>query len=166
MYKILKVIFLSAMRFNITKNRFRAVMLCIFLTIITSCSSMAHRSFSCKETTDLFGYSIIAGVVFQIGDCSVFKNVHFETGQYYSTYKDRIDWEIQTYDPNDSPREILRNFAKSYNCSEESYKLFSDMVYLNREKIFSKNYDNSPRKVSSEVISLINQDPVLSSKCN
>lgn len=130
------------------------------------CSSIAYRSYSCKETTDLFGYSLIGGVIFQIGDCAPFKNFHFETGQYYRSHKEQIDWEVQTYDPKlKYTREVLEKFATSYNCLKGSFKAFSDLLYNNQERIFSKNYDNSSRNVSLNIIRLIEQDPLLSKNC-
>ena len=149
-----------------TLSYFRHSLWVFGLVLLTSCASLSHRPYSCANTSDLFGYSIIAGFLFQVGDCAPFQSLHIETGDYYRANKDKIDSTIKTSDlASKADYEVLNRFALSYNCPKDKFREFSRVVIENRESIFSKNFSNSARKVSLEIIKLIHITPSLNDTC-
>lgn len=112
------------------------------------------------------GYSLIGGMLFQTGDCSVFRDFKIETGDYYRQHKSMIDFEVKIYE-NKSVRtyENLINFSKAYNCKAELSDDFIKKLISNQQIIFGADFVKSARQVSLEVLKMIDTDENLKENC-
>lgn len=135
---------------------------------VIGCSSLAHRSYSCRKTQDLFGYSLIGGFLFQVGDCAPFKYFNIEAGDYYRMHKENILNDINSYSPGLGSKTYpaLDEFAESYNCKKESFFLFSSALYENKENILGNKYEKGPREVSLAILEMIEGNLQLKTDCH
>jgi len=134
------------------------------------CASLASREYACRETTNklnLYGFAnMLFGNTLQLGDCAISDTLRIETGEYYSLFKKEIDWAVQTEKArkNGGPTE-LHNFAKALKCDQESYALFSEMIFKNKDEIFEEDFQRSARGVTKSILQKITEDPTLKNHC-
>lgn len=137
-----------------------------YLIILLSnigCSSWAYRPKACERQHP---YGAVAGYVFQIGDCALSKNFYIETGDYYRSSKWFIDLAVEVHEKHPTKTyESLLEFARVFNCEEDAFQLFADVITNKRVEIFGENFEKSPRKVTLNVIQFIEQDSILKTKC-
>lgn len=132
-------------------------------------TSLAHRPVACRESSEgafLFGwYYILIGNTLQIGDCSVTKTVKFETGDYYNRFKSDIDHEVRHH-LSSTEGFGLNDFARSFNCRDNAFSRFHEVVILNQVEIFGSDFKFTPKKVTLSIQKLIDEDPLLSNLCS
>lgn len=152
-------------------NTFIKKILLLICTTSIGCTHFAHRKYACE---DLFqknfgfpaGAAVFIGNAFQVGDCSIFRDFKIETGDYYRQHKEMIDFEIKIYDSKSvRSYDNLINFAKAYNCENDTASDFIKELIRNQQNIFGTDFSKSARSVSLEVIKMINADERLKNRC-
>lgn len=140
---------------------FKALILASFF--LGGCSSFAYKSYACEKQ---FPYGAAAGYIFQVGDCAISKYFYIETGDYYRTSKWFIDLAVEVHEKHPTKTyESLLEFARVFNCEESAFQLFADVVANKRVEIFGDNFENSPRRVTLNIIQAIEIDPILRTQC-
>lgn len=131
--------------------------------LLCGCSSLAYKKYACEREVPLHK---AAGYIFQIGDCAFSKYIHIETGDYYRGAKWWIDLAVEVHSKDrNKTYEALHDFARSYNCDEQAFPAFADMLSDKTVEIFGENFSNGPRRVSLNIIDSIDKDAFLRLHC-
>jgi len=108
----------------------------------------------------------LIGVTIQQGDCAIIEPLKYETGWFYSSHKEAIDFEVQTAKGSPTERTpSLERLAQVYNCTPNGYILFKQKILKNKKEIFGDDFRKSGRQVMLSINNLVEVDKALHKLC-
>ncbi|WP_415062663.1 hypothetical protein [Bdellovibrio sp.] len=110
----------------------------------------------------------LVGVTTQQGYCAIFPELSFETGFYYYTYRDKLDYAVSVdggVPDSGASAGMLYSLATMYGCYGDARDLFYQRLSEKKLEIFGENLTNHSRTIMVNIDSLILNDPNLRKSC-
>jgi hypothetical protein len=101
------------------------------------------------------------------GDCSLSTKFMRESGDYYGSNKERIDYEIKNASKvKNNNFDNLFKLARIYNCDETEKEYFAQQIVNQKNAVFGLNFENTPKVVMSNIQQIIDNDIKLKKSCS